>query len=397
MSIPLVEPRDGLPPLCESPDQFHEALARLEAGNGPLAIDTERASGIRYGNRAFLVQIRRAGCGTVLFDAEQHRTELGEILKPLLNSTTWILHAAVSDLPSLQNFGWFPTRLFDTEVAGRLAGFDRVNLAAMVEKVLGLHLAKGLAQSDWSRRPIPAAWLTYAALDVEVLLELADSMAAILTADGKTAWAEQEFEHIRLQARQPQAESTWQDMKGISVLTRPPQLAVAQALWTTREAIALRKDLSPGRVLRNRVLLDVARTLPTSPVELAKIPGFPKNKGAAYRWFRVVSQALHTPREQWPQPSPQVFDPQSRSWTKHDKAAAAALSDAKNIVAEIASRYHVPESYVLPTAIIKKAVWSTRVAKNIMSKEQLQDLLAQQAVRPWQRGLVLEPLAAVLL
>ena len=166
MSIPLVEPRDGLPPLCESPDQFHEALARLEAGNGPLAIDTERASGIRYGNRAFLVQIRRAGCGTVLFDAEQHRTELGEILKPLLNSTTWVLHAAVSDLPSLQNFGWFPTRLFDTEVAGRLAGFDRVNLAAMVEKVLGLHLAKGLAQSDWSRRPIPAAWLTYAALDV---------------------------------------------------------------------------------------------------------------------------------------------------------------------------------------------------------------------------------------
>ena len=214
MSIPLVEPRDGLPPLCESPDQFHEALARLEAGNGPLAIDTERASGIRYGNRAFLVQIRRAGCGTVLFDAEQHRTELGEILKPLLNSTTWVLHAAVSDLPSLQNFGWFPTRLFDTEVAGRLAGFDQVNLAAMVEKVLGLHLAKGLAQSDWSRRPIPAAWLTYAALDVEVLLELADSMAAILAADGKTAWAEQEFEHIRLQARQPQAESTWQDMKG---------------------------------------------------------------------------------------------------------------------------------------------------------------------------------------
>ena len=111
----------------------------------------------------------------------------------------------------------------------------------------------------------------------------------------------------------------------------------------------------------------------------------------------MVSQALHTPREQWPQPSPQVFDPQSRSWTKHDKAAAAALSDAKNIVAEIASRYHVPESYVLPTAIIKKAVWSTRVAKNITSKEQLQDLLAQQAVRPWQRELVLEPLAAVLL
>ena len=108
-----------------------------------LPLTTERASGIRYGNRAFLVQIRRAGCGTVLFDAEQHRTELGEILKPLLNSTTWVLHAAVSDLPSLQNFGWFPTRLFDTEVAGRLAGFDRVNLQPWWKKSWACTLPKG--------------------------------------------------------------------------------------------------------------------------------------------------------------------------------------------------------------------------------------------------------------
>ncbi|MDJ0115140.1 ribonuclease D, partial [Rhodococcus erythropolis] len=68
--------------------------------------------------------------------------------------------------------GLTPAELFDTELAGRLAGFERVGLAAIVERTLRVELRKGHGAADWSTRPLPDAWLNYAALDVEVLLEL---------------------------------------------------------------------------------------------------------------------------------------------------------------------------------------------------------------------------------
>ena len=175
------------------------------------------------------------------------------------------MHAAVNDLPSLQLLGWAPPALFDTEIAGRLAGYEHVNLGAMVERVLGLTLTKGLAHSDWSKRPIPEKWLIYAALDVDVLLELADSMQQILKNAGKLEWAEQEFQHVLRQAKAPKPPATWRDMSGIHKLTRPAQLAVAQALWSTRDKLAKRKDLAPGRVLRNQVLFEIAKALPNNP------------------------------------------------------------------------------------------------------------------------------------
>src|SRR5690606_1810952 len=163
------------------------------------AIDTERASGFRYDDRAFLIQIRRRGAGTLLFEPKSHRPELSRSLGPVLNGQEWIIHAAATDLPSLAWLDLRPGTLFDTELAGRLAGFELVNLAAMVEQIFDLHLLKGHGAEDWSKRPLPEEWLNYAALDVEMLLELADVMAEILDNQGKLGWAEQEFEHIRTQ------------------------------------------------------------------------------------------------------------------------------------------------------------------------------------------------------
>jgi ribonuclease D len=193
-AIPLLEPRDGLPPLVTSADALGEAVRALGAGDGPVAVDAERASGFRYGHRAFLVQLRRRGAGTVLIDPVAC-PNLAE-LDAALSGTEAVLHAASQDLPCLADLGYRPQRLFDTELAGRLLGYPRVGLGPLVENVLGLALEKGYAAADWSTRPLPDDWLRYAALDVEVLVDLRDALAAELVAQGKDEWARQEFSAV---------------------------------------------------------------------------------------------------------------------------------------------------------------------------------------------------------
>ena len=145
-------------------------------------MDAERASGFRYSNRAYLVQIRRAGAGTVLIDPVSHGGDSVEVLAPVaevLADDEWVLHAADQDLPCLAEIGIRPSALYDTELAGRLANYDRVNLAAMVQRLLGLQLTKGHGAADWSKRPLPEEWLNYAALDVEVLVDLREALSLI--------------------------------------------------------------------------------------------------------------------------------------------------------------------------------------------------------------------------
>ena len=191
-AIPLLEPAEGLPDLSCSAAEIACAADKLASGTGPFAVDAERASGFRYSNRAYLIQIRRSGAGTVLIDPANHGGSPIDVLRPVadvLGEDEWILHAADQDLPCLAEVGLRPPALYDTELAGRLAGFDRVNLAAMVQRLLGLGLAKGHGAADWSKRPLPSAWLNYAALDVEVLIELRSAIAEVLADQGKTDWA----------------------------------------------------------------------------------------------------------------------------------------------------------------------------------------------------------------
>src|SRR6201996_863679 len=202
---PLLAPADGVPDLATSASEIAAAAELLAGGHGAFAVDAERASGFRYSNRAYLIQIRRAGAGTVLIDPVSHGGDPLTVLRPVaevLAQDEWILHAADQDLPCLDEVGMRPPALYDTELAGRLAGFDRVNLAAMVQRLLGLGLAKGHGAADWSKRPLPEAWLNYAALDVEVLIELRQAIAAVLDEQGKSGWAAEEFDHLRMSVDQ---------------------------------------------------------------------------------------------------------------------------------------------------------------------------------------------------
>ncbi|ALC06091.1 ribonuclease D [Corynebacterium deserti GIMN1.010] len=397
----LLQPRDGVPPLLATPGEFAAAADVLASGTGPFAIDTERASGFRYDDRAFLIQIRRRGSGTLLFDPEQFRPELSRELGPVLNGQDWIIHAAATDLPSLSWLDLHPGLLFDTELAGRLAGFEHVNLAAMVEDIFGLHLLKGHGSEDWSARPLPESWLNYAALDVEMLLELADVMAEILDTQGKLPWAEQEFEHIANQfadVSEP-TPSSWTDLKGLSTLKKPEQLVVARDMWLERDSYAASRDLAPGKVLANKVIVEVARTLPSSPAELARVKGFPgRSRGATNRWFRVVVRALKSPRRNWPSSLPRKDGvPDRRFWSSYYPEEYEVLQEVRAHIDDLGADLAIPGENILQPSTLRAVVWMATNSGEIRDPETLKTVLKDFDVRPWQIQQVFPILSDTLL
>src|SRR5262249_43411098 len=288
--VPLLEPRDGPPALVASAPDLGGGGAARAGGEGPVAVDAERASGFRYGHRAFLVQLRRGGAGTVLIDPMACPDLTG--LDDALVSTEVVLHAASQDLPCLAELGFRPRALFDTELAGRLLGFPRVGLGALVETVLGWTLEKGHAAADWSVRPLSAELLRYAALDVELLVELRDALAAQLAEQGKTEWAAQEFAAV-LAAKPPGPRpDPWRRTSGLHRVHSRRGLAIVRELWQERDKIARRRDLSPGRVLPDTAIVEAARALPGSQAGLADLPAF-RSRGArrhATAWRRAVQR-----------------------------------------------------------------------------------------------------------
>jgi len=267
-AIPLLCPAEGVPPVAVSAEEIAEAARTLASGTGPFAVDAERASGFRYSNRAYLIQIRRSGAGTVLIDPVNHGGSTIDALAPVaevLAEDQRILHAADQDLPCLAEVGLRPPALYDTELAGRLAGFERVNLAAMVQRLLGLGLAKGHGAADWSKRPLPAAWLNYAALDVEVLIELQTAIGDVLAEQGKTHWATEEFEYLRRAESPPPRRDRWRRTSGIHKVRTGKGLAAVRELWTARDQIARRRDIAPGRILPDAAIIAAANAMPTNP------------------------------------------------------------------------------------------------------------------------------------
>lgn len=392
MSTPLTLPRDGLPDLLATPHELSRAAERISAGRGPVAIDTERASGFRYDDRAFLLQVRRRGTGTLLIDPAPHRELIGDLLTPALNERDWVLHAAPSDLPSLAWLGLYPGRVFDTELAGRLAGLDQVNLAAMIEQFLGYSLAKGYGAEDWSQRPLPQSWLNYAALDVELLLELAEAVTELLDTQGKLEWAEQEFDHIRDRHAAVTApeEPQWRSTKGVGTLNKPEQLVVARELWRERDTIARSEDSAVGRILPNRVLVEIARSLPRTMSDLAAIRGFPARRpGATRAWFSVVRRARTSPRETWPERlRPPRGVPNRRTWSTEYPESYAHLTRIRTEIEKLSTRVGTPAENLLRPAVLREVVWDATRQSRPRSADQVVQSLSDHDARTWQIELV---------
>jgi ribonuclease D len=403
-AVPLLCPADGVPPLAASTDEIARAAENLASGTGPFAVDAERASGFRYSNRAYLIQIRRAGAGTVLIDPVNHGGSPIDTLRPLaevLAEDEWILHAADQDLPCLAEVGLHPPRLYDTELAGRLAGFDRVNLAAMVERLLGLGLAKGHGAADWSKRPLPAAWLNYAALDVEVLIELRAAMADILDDQNKATWAQEEFEYLRCAESTPTRRDRWRRTAGIHKVRTASGLAAVRELWTTRDRIARSRDIAPGRILPDSAIIAAATADPKTIDDLTALPifGGQKQRRTAQVWLDALVAARTT--DQPPETSePLSGPPPPVRWAKRKPEAAVRLEAARAALSELSRQVSVPAENLVAPDLVRRLCWDWqgRVGPetDTGTAAAADAFLRDAGARAWQRALVVPVLAPAL-
>ncbi|MBL1079697.1 ribonuclease D [Nocardia sp. 2] len=399
-AVPLLAPVEGVPPVLDSAAEVRDAARKLAAGTGPLAVDAERASGFRYSNRAYLIQLRRAGAGTFLIDpipVDGALTPLAETV----NDLEWVLHSADQDLPGLDELGLRPARLFDTELGGRLAGYERVGLAAMVERLLGRELRKGHGAADWSTRPLPDDWLNYAALDVELLLELRDAVAAELEEQGKTDWAAQEFEHVRTTEPTGPKADRWRRTSGIHTLRRTRQLAVVRELWLTRDRLARLRDVAPARILPDSAIVAAATSEPKTIAQLRTLPVFggPRQRRYSREWLGAVERARALPDSELP-PLTQPFDgpPPVNRWERRDPAAAARLQKARAAMTDLSTEVAVPVENLLTPDLLRRMCWDglPRTVTNGDAPAMIDDFLANGGARAWQRDLAVSRLASAL-
>ncbi|MFH9740424.1 ribonuclease D [Streptomyces roseolus] len=386
LPIPLLEPREGIPPVVTTDDALAEVIAAFAAGRGPVAVDAERASGYRYGQRAYLVQLRREGAGTALIDPVgcPDLSGLGEAL----DGTEWILHAATQDLPCLRDIGMRPSSLFDTELAGRLAGFPRVGLGAMVESVLGYALEKGHSAVDWSTRPLPEPWLRYAALDVELLVDLRDALEKELDRQGKLEWAQEEFEAIATAPPAPPRKDPWRRTSGMHKVRRRRQMAVVRELWTARDRVAQRRDVSPGKVLSDAAIVEAALAVPVNVAALTALPGFGHRMGRRQleQWQAAVDRARALPESELPQPGKEsAGPPPPRAWADKDPVAAARLAAARAGVTALAEELHLPQENLITPDTVRRVCWEPPARAD---RDAVAAALTALGARRWQVGLV---------
>ena len=355
---PLLELRDGLPEVVETDARLAEACAALAAGNGPIAIDAERASGYRYSNRAYLIQLRREGAGTWLVDPIPLTTL--DPLQEALGDAEWILHAATQDLPCLREVGLTPTSIFDTELAGRLLGYPRVGLATLVETVLGLRMRKEHSAADWSTRPLPTPWLDYAALDVEVLLELREHMVTELEKAGKAEWARQEFENL-LGFEPAVRVDAWRRTSGVHRLRGRRALGAARALWEARDAIAAERDVTPGRILPDSAIVAAATAMPTDRRALLATQGFHGRGASRYSstWVDALQRVREMSEDELPTRAPRADGPpHPRTWAEREPVADRRFKAAREAMLNLAEVHHLPVENLLTPDYLRRLMWT---------------------------------------
>lgn len=405
VATPLLQPADGTPQVIDTETAFKESLATLSQGSGPFAVDAERASGFRYSARAYLIQIKRKDGGLHLIDPIPFGPghQLFSELNTLLNTDEVILHASTQDLPCLRELGINPVRLFDTELAGRIAGFPRVGLGPLLESLMGVLLAKEHSAADWSARPLPQEWLTYAALDVELLIDLRDRMYSILEESKKLPWALEEFASILKAPQPPPRVDPWRRTSGMHKIKRRDQLAVIKSLWIARDEVAARHDIAPGKLLNDSAIIELAIAVPTNKKEFEKTL---RPLGLRARWMEnlqlwldSIAAAVAMPEEQWPTMRTNADTlPPIKLWRDKFPEKFAPLSHARAAIESIAQENQIPVENLITPEHVRRLCWKPPAgATTTLSIPEVEKGLAELGARQWQIQLVAPALAAALL
>jgi ribonuclease D len=358
-------------------DDLIEALS----GAAQVAIDAERASGFRYSQKAYLIQIAIRDKGIWLVDPVAD-VDLSALVEHL-NSKTWLLHAATQDLPCLAELGFMPAALVDTELSARILGLERVGLGSVCENLLGIELAKEHSAADWSQRPLTQEMLDYAALDVDVMFELWEKLQELALEAGKTEWLNQEFHHLLSFKPKPPLDEPWRGLPGISRIKDLAKLKIAAALHAARDAIAIEKDVAPGRLIPDRSIMAAVNQAPKSRSELASNKEF---QGRASRtllsvWWDAIARSQELDISLEPADRGNGI-PNHKSWERRFPDAHHRLESVRPLVLSLATELDIPIENLLTPDFLRRVCFEPQpdVA------EQLRSLGA----RKWQVELVTE-------
>ena len=405
MITPLLTPRNGVPEVVSDESQFEKLIADLLNGNGPLAIDAERSSGYRYSQRAYLIQIYRVNGGLHLIDPIPLKdSKLWQKFNKEFSSYEWVIHASTQDLPCLIEVGLKPKLLFDTELGARIAGCERVGLGPLAESLLELQLAKEHSAVDWSIRPLRPEWITYAALDVDILLDIRNAVEKLLIEQNKLKWAEQDFASIlknyeSYEFSDMPKPDRWRRTSGMHKVRDRLTMSIVRDLWISRDELAREIDLAPGRVLGDDAIVEIATKRPDNLEAVAKVIGRRTRLEAPpfNRWLNVLNLALKTPIEE--QPELRVASqslPPIKIWKDRNPLGYARLTHARAALIELSAHIQIPTENLVTPEFVRKICWQDPPASNSDYENFVTEQLNKMGARPWQIELVTPSISSCL-
>ena len=382
---PTIDVREPSSPvrLLQNPDELIEAMSGLAMLNGPIAVDAERASGFRYSQRAYLVQLHRKGGDILLIDPITALTtpESTQALHNAVNGQDWILHASTQDVQCLRELGMTAGSVFDTELGSRILGLPKVGLGAVVEHFLGQKLAKEHSAVDWSTRPLATEWLDYAALDVQVLPELRDALESALRSEGKLDWALQEFASLPSFQPREKTKDRWRSISGAHELRDPRQLAIVRELYEARDALARKMDIAPGRLIPDSSIVAAASKPAKSRSELLGNRSFSGRASRTYidLWWDALSRGANT-LDLPPLRLPATGIPNHRIWAQKYPEADTRLKAARRVVTALSEQISVPIENILQPDLLRTICFET----NLIDAREIAERLGELGAREWQ-------------
>ena len=404
MITPLLTPRAGVPEVISTDSKFEEMIGQLLKGDGPIAIDAERASGYKYSQRAYLIQIYRNNGGLHLIDPIPfHGSDLWQKFNENFAGYEWVIHASTQDLPCLLELGLNPQTLFDTELGARIAGCPKVGLGPLSESLLELQLAKEHSAVDWSIRPLKAEWLTYAALDVDVLLDIREKVEALLIEKNKLEWAKEDFSSILKNFKEkqdpPAKPDRWRRTSGMHKVRDRLNMTIIRDLWISRNELAQELDLAPGRVLGDEAIVEIAIKRPTTAEAMAKVISWRTKLDAPPfgRWLAVLNKSLLTPLdEQVEIRVPSTSMPPIKIWKDKNPLGYARLTHARGKIAELSTEIEIPAENLITPELVRKLCWELPPVDQSKYEEYVASQLKSYGARDWQIDQVAPLIASAL-
>jgi len=334
-------------------------ISKMLSAQDILAVDTESNSLYAYQEQVCLIQFSTRE-KDFLVDA----LALPDLspLEPIFRSESImkVFHAAEYDLICLhRDYGFKFNFLFDTMIAVRTLGYQKIGLGSLLEKYFQIHVDKKYQRANWGRRPLKSEMLEYARLDSHYLIPMAEILQKELHERGRWELAREDFERLT-QNIEDTTESSGDDfwkLHGARDLS-PKQAAVLKSVYQYRESQAEKQDRPPFKVLSHQTLVNIAQQLPENLESLADTSSL--NQRLVRRYGKGLIQAIREGEK-----APLEFRPRNG---RPEEAVLNRINLLREWRKQAGQDMGVPSDVVLPKDVLNRIAWGNPQNKNELKK-----------------------------